>query len=142
MLRVIACLICSKPFLKLPPSTASTRSLQVITLHNPSSASQPIITLQQAPGFRLFATQNPNAGFFKGRREALSAALVNRFAAVMFQQLPAAEWEQVVAAQLAAGGLARQQACEVARVLVAFHGAVQEKISSSSFPEVRPSHLL
>ncbi|WIA29986.1 hypothetical protein OEZ86_000084 [Tetradesmus obliquus] len=109
----------------------------VITLHNPSSASQPIIMLQQAPGFRLFATQNPNAGFFKGRREALSAALVNRFAAVMFQQLPAAEWEQVVAAQLAAGGLARQQACEVARVLVAFHGAVQEKISSSSFPELQ-----
>jgi hypothetical protein len=110
---------------------------QVITLHNPSSASQPIITLQQAEGFRLFATQNPNSGFFKGRREALSSALLNRFVPVVFQQLPAAEWEAVVAAQLAAGGLQQQQAAKLAGVLVGFHNSMQETSCSSTFPEVR-----
>jgi hypothetical protein len=110
---------------------------QVITLHNTSSASQPIITLQQAEGFRLFATQNPNSGFFKGRREALSSVLLNRFVPVVFQQLPAAEWEAVVASQLAAGGLLQQHAAKLAGVLVGFHNAMQGKSCSSTFPEVK-----
>jgi ATP-dependent Clp protease ATP-binding subunit ClpA len=110
--------------------------LQVITLHNPSNASQPIITLQRGNGFRLFATQNPNTKFFKNKREVLSPALVNRFALVEFKQLPAAECEQVVAGQLAAGGLQQQQAGKLAGSLVAFHNAMQEKSNSSSFPEV------
>lgn len=110
--------------------------LQVITLQNASSAAEPIRLVQRAPGFRLFATQNPNAGWFKGRREPLSHALINRFVPVVFQQLPAEEWEQVVAAQLTAGGMVAGPAAALAAQLVSFHTAIQTACCSKSFPEV------
>jgi hypothetical protein len=110
--------------------------LQVITLQNASSAAEPIRLVQRAPGFRLFATQNPNAGWFKGRREPLSHALINRFVPVVFQQLPAEEWEQVVAAQLTAGGMVVGPAAVLAAQLVSFHTAIQTACGSKSFPEV------
>lgn len=111
-------------------------ALQTITLPNPSSASEPYKILHQAEGFRLFATQNPNTGYFKGRREALSAALLNRFVHVVFRQLPGVEWEAVVASQLEAGGLEAGEATKLAVALVEFHTAVQEKTCSPSFCEV------
>eukprot|EP00775_Hariotina_reticulata_P003371 gene3371-3646_t len=108
----------------------------VITLQNASSAAEPIRVVPRAPGFRLFAAQNPNAGWFKGRREPLSHALINRFVPVVFQQLPAEEWEQVVAAQLTAGGMEAAPAASLAVQLVSCHIAIQVACSSNNFPEV------
>lgn len=83
----------------------------------------------------------PAAGFFKGKREKLSAAFVDRFVAVAFKPLPQAEWEQVVAVLLQQGGLPDQQADELSKLLVGFHVCVQAAIegtdgSTTAFPEV------
>ncbi len=39
------------------------------------------------PQFRLFCTQNPNTGMFKGKREKLSASFLDRFCGVVFEPL-------------------------------------------------------
>lgn len=39
---------------------------QTLTIHNAASASDYVMTVHMHPKFRLFATQNPNSGFFKG----------------------------------------------------------------------------
>jgi len=48
---------------KLQLGTMSTVSTEAIQMH---------------PSFRLFAAQNPGTGFFKGKREALSATFLDR----------------------------------------------------------------
>lgn len=93
-------------------------------------------TLHQKEGFRLFATQNPNAGFFKGRREVLSAALLDRFVPVVFQQLPYGEWEEIVSTQLQTKGWKSDAATHFAARIVRFHAAVQKTICSPGFAEV------
>ena len=76
---------------------------QQLTLRDTSSASHPVQTIQMYPEFRLFATQNPNSGFFKGKREELSQSFLSRFVPLMFNELPNEEWKQIVASKLAAG---------------------------------------
>jgi hypothetical protein len=82
------------------------------------------------------------AGFFKGKRELLSPALLNRFNPVVFKPLPRQEWEQIVAHLLQQGGLPDQQTKELSKLLVGCHMAVQAAITgadggSAAFPEVR-----
>lgn len=117
-------------------------ALQVVSIQDPSSAAQPNKTIVQAEGFRLFATQNPNAGFFKGRREKLSAALLDRFTPVVFKQLPSVEWQQVVMQHLLAAGMTDAHAVKLAGQLVTLHEAVQIATCSNGFPEVSQTYGL
>ena len=56
--------------------------------------------LKRHEHFRLFATQNPHTGSFKGTRAALSAAFVSRFQTVCFQPPNTDELEDIVSEQL------------------------------------------
>ncbi|CAM9430054.1 unnamed protein product, partial [Ectocarpus sp. 6 AP-2014] len=67
-----------------------------LTLHDSSSAANPIMTIPMHEKFRLFATQNPSTGHFKGKREELSQSFTGRFILVMFCELPATEWKDVI----------------------------------------------
>ena len=117
--------------------SVSILSLQTITLQDSSSATEHIKVLKKSATFRIFATQNPNTGFFKGRREKLSAALINRFVPVIFKQLPDKEWEEVVTKQLRQGGLQdSDKPQELARQLVRLHLDVMAVTQDPKFPEV------
>ena len=58
-----------------------------LNIFDPTNAIEPRIIIQKHPKFRLFATQNPCSGFFKGKREKLSASFLDRFRIVVFEQL-------------------------------------------------------
>lgn len=67
-----------------------------------SSASNPVRRIRQHEDFRLYATQNPNSGYYKGKRESLSTSFLSHFQPLEFRELPAAEWVEVVQAKLKA----------------------------------------
>ncbi|CAF1360682.1 unnamed protein product [Adineta steineri] len=67
-----------------------------LTIKNTSSSTEPIITHRMHKNFRLFATQNPNSGFFKGKREKLSPSFLSRFRPLIFKELPKHEWIEIV----------------------------------------------
>ncbi|CAF0986919.1 unnamed protein product [Didymodactylos carnosus] len=67
-----------------------------LTIRNTSSSSEPIIIHRMDKNFRLFATQNPNSGFFKGKREKLSSSFLSRFRPLIFNELPKQEWVEIV----------------------------------------------
>lgn len=74
-----------------------------------------------------------------GKREKLSGSLLSRFQPVVFTELPRSDWEDIIAARLASGGL---QPASLARALaqkvVTFHMEVRKIVSGkSAFPEVR-----
>lgn len=113
---------------------------QCLTLHDASSAANPIMTIPMHETFRLFATQNPNTGYFKGKREELSQSFTGRFISVAFCELPATEWKDVILSKLSAaatlGGnlLLERVSCE----LVDHHTEFSELIRSAEFCENRP----
>jgi hypothetical protein len=107
-----------------------------IYLSHPTDPYYP--ALERHPNFRLFATQNPNNGFFKGKREKLSQALLNRFTLVLFRELPEEEWLIIVRKQLEASKFGKLEiAAEVANILVSWHFQFIDAVNSteSPFPE-------
>eukprot|EP00854_Cymbomonas_tetramitiformis_P001994 gene1994-2679_t len=56
--------------------------------------------LRRHPGFRLFATQNPGTGAFRGMRLPLSRAFLDRFHRLEFLPLGPDEWSQIVRRRL------------------------------------------
>ena len=68
-----------------------------LVLADSSSATNAVRRIPQHKDFRLFATQNPNSGFFKGKREQLSTSFLSRFQPLEFRELPEEEWVEVVA---------------------------------------------
>ncbi|CAF1361581.1 unnamed protein product [Adineta steineri] len=67
-----------------------------LTIRNTSSSTEPVVTHRMHKNFRLFATQNPNSGFFKGKREKLSSSFLSRFRPLIFKELPKHEWTEIV----------------------------------------------
>jgi MoxR-like ATPase len=67
-----------------------------LKLHDSSEASEHVVTIQKHPGFRLFATQNPNTGYFKGKRETLSASFLTRFQPLVYTELPEEDLKLVI----------------------------------------------
>ena len=61
---------------------------RVLVLHDSSSATNHTRTIKMHENFRLFATQNPATGKFKGKREALSSSFLDRFTPLVFQSVP------------------------------------------------------
>jgi hypothetical protein len=124
----------NKVALLMPASCV--HDLQVV---DQTSASQSRRVVLRADGFRLFATQNPSGGLFRGKRERLSPSLLTRFTPVVFRELPPVEWRQVVEELLRRAGVPEPTAEEVARKMVGFHGAVEAVMADKCkpFPEVR-----
>ncbi|CAF1367770.1 unnamed protein product, partial [Rotaria sordida] len=67
-----------------------------LIIQTASSAKEPIRRYRMHKDFRLFATQNPNSGFFKGKREKLSGSFLSRFRPIVFNELPINEWKQII----------------------------------------------
>ncbi len=49
-----------------------------LSISDASSSGEANYVIQKKRGFRLFATQNPNTGHFRGKREPLSDSLTSR----------------------------------------------------------------
>jgi MoxR-like ATPase len=90
--------------------------------------------------FRLFATQNPNSGLFKGKREPLSQSLLSRFLAVTFNELPADEWCDILGRELSRkkDKLPDDFQCELASKLVRFHMMMSKLHAEPSTSEPPP----
>ncbi|CAM9696438.1 unnamed protein product, partial [Ectocarpus fasciculatus] len=111
-----------------------------LTIHDSSSAANPIMTIPMHEKFRLFATQNPSTGHFKGKREELSQSFTGRFISVTFCELPATEWKDVIFDKLStaapSGGNSILRG--VSGDLVDHHIDFNELIRSDRFNENRP----
>ncbi|CAF1634116.1 unnamed protein product [Rotaria magnacalcarata] len=118
-----------------------------ITLKDPSQANS-VKMIQRHPDFRLFATQNPNSGFFKGKREDLPSSLLSRFVPVIFRKLPDDEWVDVIANRLQNSKSleTKESLRKMAEQIIKFHTKVETLIQGDSsikqgkqtFPEIGP----
>ena len=117
-----------------------------LVIKNSANAEESTITVAVSPNFRLFATQNPASGHFKGSRPPLSTAFLSRFAALQFQELPSDEWVEIVSAKLRApsagqdsasqqGPLPDDHCLSVARLLVDIHMAIQSQVRCKDWEE-------
>ena len=75
-----------------------------LTLTNAASSSSSVRVVRRHPDFRLFATQNPASGLFKGTREPLTHDFLSRFQPLEFTALPDGEWVDIVTQKLVALG--------------------------------------
>jgi MoxR-like ATPase len=91
--------------------------------------------LSRHANFRLFATQNPGSGFFKGKREMLSTPLLNRFSPVVFRELPREEWATIIEHKLQADF--PMTAVSMTETLLAWHFQYRDMIDNAEnpFPE-------
>ncbi|CAF4794749.1 unnamed protein product, partial [Rotaria sp. Silwood1] len=108
-----------------------------LTINNTSSATTPIIIHKKHKDFRLFATQNPNSGFFKGKREKLSASTLSRFRPMIFKVMPDEEWRQIVETRLKtcfpdrAKSLSEDLVCK-------FNAEIKKMVADKNFEEIGP----
>eukprot|EP00400_MALV-I_sp_L67-5_P000794 gene794-183_t len=100
-----------------------------VMLNDSSSSSNSSRTVQIHPDFRIFATQNPNTGNFRGKREDQTKQLTDRFLFLNFDPLPKKEWEEVVAELLERQGI--KGAPKLAETMVDLHFKVQKKLQES-----------
>ena len=67
-------------------SIESAIDTNVLQIFDPTSSTNSQILIHKHPKFRLLATQNPNTGFYKGKRENLSASFLDRFRTIVFRR--------------------------------------------------------
>ncbi|CAF4810853.1 unnamed protein product, partial [Rotaria sp. Silwood1] len=118
-----------------------------ITLKDPSQVNS-VRAIQRHSDFRLFATQNPNSGFFKGKREDLPSSLLSRFVPVIFRKLPDDEWIDIIVDRLKClKPLETDESLrEMAEKIVKLHITIETLVHSDSsienieqrFPEIGP----
>ncbi|CAF1617124.1 unnamed protein product [Rotaria sordida] len=118
-----------------------------ITLKDPSQTNS-VKIIHRHPDFRLFATQNPNSGFFKGKREDLSSSLLSRFVPVIFRKLPDDEWVDVIVSRLESlkpletNKSLRKMAEQIIKFHTTVETLIQGDLSSTqrkqTFPEIGP----
>ncbi|CAF3688580.1 unnamed protein product [Rotaria sp. Silwood1] len=109
-------------------SALDTRQL---IIRNASSAQQSVVVHRMHPDFRLFATQNPNTGFFKGKREKLSPSFLSRFRPLIFKELPDCEWREIVQQRLSF--FIPDQAEVLAELLVShFNASIKKALNDST----------
>ncbi|GBG29381.1 Dynein heavy chain, cytoplasmic [Hondaea fermentalgiana] len=75
----------------------------VLKLKDPTNSESHLRQIQMHPDFRLFATQNPNAGFFKNKREPMSSSTLSRFIPLIFKPLPTDELVEIAHHKLCVG---------------------------------------
>lgn len=115
----------------------------VLIFNDTSTSEGQGLVVPRHPEFRLFGTQNPNTGFFKGKRESLSKSFLTRFVPVVFKELPRSEWEEVVTCLLTVAHIPDAAAWAVG--IVGFHCAVAEEALSferAGYAEVSIRELL
>jgi MoxR-like ATPase len=113
----------------------------ILQLTDSSSAQNFDKVIKCHADFRLFATQNPGTGFFKGKREKLSASFLGRFVPVVFKELPKSDWVKIVVEKLlrvAPSGETETSLTAWATHLVNFHVSVQETVVPPHDGRVRP----
>ena len=119
-------------------SIESALDNDVLHLFDQTNANASNVVIEKHKNFRLFATQNPNSGFFKGKREKLSNSFLDRFRIIVFKDLDADELVDVVISKL--NLFSGQEAHELAKVLVyKYHEKFRDKIDltrcKEDFPE-------
>lgn len=114
----------------------------VLVVANPSDGAKSVFPpIKQHKNFRLFATQNPNAGFFRGRREELSDSFLSRFRKILFEELSVKELQEVVSARLESSGLfCGGKLADMTDTLMVCHNSVRGALTSGmhgegDFPE-------
>ena len=108
---------------------------ETLILHNPCDSTKSIEIVKKDPKFRLFATQNPSVGFFKGKREKLSQSLLDRFTIYYFDELPTDEWVEIAKKQLEKS-FARDEANNLSqKIVLKIHMSIKLKINEKEFQE-------
>ena len=108
---------------------------KILSLHNPCNSTQPIEIINMHENFRLFATQNPSVGFFKGKREKLSQSLLDRFTVYYFDELPIDEWVEIAQNKLSKS-FSNDEAKSLSQIVVkSIHMIVKEKTGEKKFQE-------
>ena len=79
----------------------------------------------------MFATQNPNSGFFKDKRESLNSVLLARFNPVVFKELPFKDWEKIIDTRLEEKGINDQK---VAETIVKWHFTFNSTLKNTTSP--------
>ena len=110
---------------------------KTLTLHNPCDSAKSVEVIKMNPNFRLFATQNPNVGFFKGKRERLSQSLLDRFTIYYFDELPMNEWVEIAENKLSKDkDFSPEEATELSETIVKkIHMNIKSKINDKEFQE-------
>jgi MoxR-like ATPase len=90
-------------------------------------------TIKMHENFRVFATQNPNSGWFKNAREPLSTSFLDRFSILKFVELPATEWNEIIRSKLTKRGV--DIANHISVDIVEHHVSLCQLFQDPSFPE-------
>ena len=105
----------------------------VLNIYDPTNAIEPRIVVPKHPKFRLFATQNPGSGFFKGKREKLSASFLDRFRIITFESLTRNDLEMIAKSHL------KNIDERLLRILIdEIHVKIFDKTNNDSFIEWGP----
>ena len=105
-----------------------------LKLHNPCDAEIPVQLIPMHDNFRLFATQNPDNGFFKGKREKLSPALIDRFTTKVFEEFPKNELIEIVYFKLRKV-YDEKRSKELSETIVDIHDIIRQKVNQKDFKE-------
>ena len=88
----------------------SALDTDLMCIDDPSSSENSSI-IKKHENFRLFATQNPHTGSFRGTRSSLSSAFVSRFHTVSFQPPSNEDLEAIVTDVLISATTSRNREC-------------------------------
>ena len=105
-----------------------------LKLHNPCDSEIPVQLIPMHENFRLFATQNPDNGFFKGKREKLSPALIDRFTTKVFEEFPKNELTEIVCFKLRKNYDERRSK-DFSEIMVDIHEMIGKKVNEKDFKE-------
>ena len=108
---------------------------RTLILHNPCDSVKPVKIINMHPNFRLFATQNPSVGFFKGKREKLSQSLLDRFTIYYFDDLPIIELVEIAKNQLSSAFPPEEASKLSEKIVREIHMNIKSKIDEKEFPE-------
>lgn len=79
--------------------------------------------------FRLFCTQNPNSGLFKGKREQHSASMLSRFSPVVINPMTDKEIQLILKTKIARNGIIPEMADKYATKMTKTHKEIKTSIS-------------
>ena len=95
------------------------------------------IEIEKHENFRLFCTQNPNTGLFRGKREEHSSSMLSRFSPVIIEGPTDDEIKTIILHHLKNSGLEFQYCNSYAQKLSMLHKEMKAIMMNDSFPESR-----
>ncbi|CAF0915731.1 unnamed protein product [Brachionus calyciflorus] len=109
---------------------------KVLMINDFSNSQEPSIKMQMHKDFRLFGTQNPNVGYFKGKREKLSFSLIDRFTLIYFKELSNEEWIEIITQRLINKNFDKESSEVLSKKMIEnVHFNIQNEIKQSTFTE-------